>query len=108
MTQFDVFPNPSRTSRSGYPLLVVLQTELSAASAERVIAPLAPWGAAQTPAGKWSGRLAPKVSVDGEDYAVLVQSMQSVPTRILVGRVASLSDYRAPIQSAIDLLFFGV
>ena len=104
MAQFDVYPNPDRTSRAQYPFLICLQSALLADRGSEVVAPLVPRSALAT----LTNRLAPVVRIDEADYAVLVTSLETLPAGLLSRRIANLSRYRDSLLGAIDLLFYGV
>lgn len=104
MAQFDVFPHPVPALRRVYPLAICLRSDLIPGGDETSIAPLAPRRRFAAP----SGRLAPVVQVDGEDYLVIIEKLTTVPERSLPRRIANLSRFRDPLLGAIDLLFYGV
>lgn len=103
MKQFDVFENPVTGARRAYPYVVVLQADV-APSRHRVVAPVAP--AAAFPA--IAGRLTPIVSIERNDFVLLVTSLTTLPVQSLRAPAASLTDRREDILAAIDYLFFGV
>lgn len=104
MAQFDVHPNPDRTSRAQYPLVICLQSALLANRAFQVVAPLVPRSGLATR----TSRLAPLVTIDDAEYAVLVTSLETLPDNLLSRRIANLSQHRDALLGAIDLLFYGV
>jgi toxin CcdB len=104
MAQFDVYPNPDRTSRAEYPFVICLQSALLADRTSQVVAPLVPRSAL----GTHTGRLAPVVRIDDTEYAVLVTSLETLPASELSRRIANLSPFRDPLLGALDLLFYGV
>lgn len=104
MTQFEVFPNPVTRARRAYPHVVVLQADVAQIGRDRAVAPTAPRAAfAAIP-----GRLTPVVTIEQEDFVLLVTSLTIIPARSLGPAVASLADRREEILAAIDYLFFGV
>jgi toxin CcdB len=104
MAQFDVHPNPDHTSRTQYPFVVCLQSGLLADRASQVVAPLVPHSGLATR----TGRLAPVVTIDDAEYAVLVTSLETLPGNLLPHRIANLSSHREALLGAVDLLFYGV
>jgi toxin CcdB len=104
ITQFDVFPNPSKLVRANYPFVVVLQSDVAANRIETVVAPIAP-SAKVSVAG---GRLLPGVTFDDRAFTVVTNALTTVPTGELKRPVANLSAFRSDLLGAIDLLFFGV
>lgn len=104
MAQFDVYPNPDRTSRAQYPFVICLQSALLADHASQVVAPLVP----RSGLAALTSRLAPLVRLDDTEYAVLVTSLETLPGNLLSRRIANLSRHREELLGAIDLLFYGV
>ena len=102
--QFDVHPNPIRTTRAAYPYLVVLQADVAHAFREQLVAPLAPRTALQ----QAKGRLTPIATFDSQSYVVMVPRLTSIPARDLGRPVGTLSPTRGELLAAIDYLFFGV
>ncbi len=104
MAQFDVYPNPDRTSRAQYPFVICLQSALLADRASQLVAPLVPRSGLAT----LTSRLAPLVRLDDAEYAVLVTSLETLPGNLLSRCIANLSHHREELLGAIDLLFYGV
>jgi len=102
--QFDVFPNPVAVSRRAYPLMVCLQADLFAEGADKVVAPLA----LRRNLPGIGNRTAPVVTVDEEEYLVMVNTLATLPVRLLSRRVANLARHRDALLGAVDLLFYGV
>jgi len=103
MAQFDVFVNPVPSTRSAYPFVVAMQSDLAATSTFQLVAPIAALSKL-TPVG----RLAPKVAIEGKPYVVLVPQLEVMRTRYLSSNVANVASDRGELLAAIDLLFFGV
>ena len=55
-----------------------------------------------------SGRLAPVVTVRGDEFVLLLKSITNVPKKILPRPVANLSAHREKIINGLDWLFTGV
>ena len=104
MTQFEVFANPVTRARPNYPFVVVLQADVARGSRERAVAPVAPRAAFPFVAG----RLTPIMSIERDEFVLLVTSVTTLPALSLGRAVASLADRRDDILAAIDYLFFGV
>jgi toxin CcdB len=104
MAQFDVFANPVAPAKRSYPLVICLHSDLNASGTEAVVAPLALRSALPSA----TGRLAPIVRIDDQDYLVLTNNLTSLPVRDLGRRIANLSSHRQSLMGAIDLLFFGI
>lgn len=104
MAQFDVFANPVGRGRRAYPYVVVLQAEVAETAHERVVAPTAPRAAFPT----IPGRLTPVVTIERNDFVLLVTSLTTIPANSLRTAVGTLADRRDDILAAVDYLFFGV
>lgn len=104
MTQFDVFANPVTRARRAYPYVVLLQAGVAQTGHDKVVAPTAPRAA--FPA--IPGRLTPVVTIEQNDFVLLVTSLTTLPGSCLRTAMASLADRREDILAAIDYLFFGV
>jgi toxin CcdB len=104
MAQFDVHANPLPVARRAYPYVVVLQSDATAGSRDRIVAPLAPRGSLEPVAG----RLTPVVRVGATEYVVLVHALSAVRARDLVDMQGSLADARGELLAALDYLFSGV
>ena len=104
MTQFEVFANPIARARSSYPFVVMLPADVARGGRERAVAPVAPRAAFPVIAG----RLTPLMTIERDEFVLLVTSVTSIPMQSLGRAVASLGDRRDEILAAIDYLFFGV
>jgi CcdB protein len=52
--------------------------------------------------------LTPIVSIDGDEYVVLVNGLTTLSARDLTKRSGNLRAHRDALLAAIDLLFFGI
>jgi toxin CcdB len=104
MTQFDVFANPINRARHAYPFLVILQSDVAQSGRERSVAPAAP----RVSFPPIPGRLTPIVTINRDDFVLLVPSLTAIPVQSLGTAVASLVDRREDILAAIDHLLSGV
>jgi toxin CcdB len=104
MTQFDVYANPDPESRTVYPYVVNMQSDVTIGGTDRIVAPLAHRG--QLPGG--AGRLTPLVTIDNREYLVATSGLTTLPSRDLKKRIANLAAHRSEMLGAVDLLFFGV
>jgi toxin CcdB len=98
MAQFSVYRNPDST---GY--LLDLQAEIHCHFATRIVAPLLP--IVDIPVH--AQYLNPVFEIEGNRMVMVTQGMAAVPLSILKHPVASLTDRRAEIVAATDLLFQG-
>jgi toxin CcdB len=100
--QHDLFANPNRRERPGFPLIVALQADV-ADGQYRVVAPLtiATLRAPQS-------RLVPIVVHGDQKYVVIFNLMTNLPARLLRHPVGSIAQYRDDLTRALDWLFFGI
>jgi toxin CcdB len=104
VAQFDIHTNPINAARRAYPWVIRLQSDLLDESQDAVVAPLVPRRAL----GVVAGRLTPIVSIDGDEYVVLVNGLTTLSARDLTKRSGNLRAHRDAMLAAIDLLFFGI
>jgi hypothetical protein len=99
MAQFKVFANPVPRARRAYPYVVVLQAGVAQSGRDRAVAPAAPRAAF----GAIPGCLTPVVTIEDEDFVLLVTSLTTLPGKSLGAAVASLAERREDIwpQSTI-------
>jgi toxin CcdB len=97
----DLFLNPNRRERAGFPLIVALQADV-AEGEFRVVAPLTAV-TSRTP----TSRLVPIVEHAGQHYVVLFNLIANLPTRLLRHPVGSIAQYRDDLTRALDWLFLG-
>lgn len=98
MARFSVYRNPD-----GLGYLLDLQADIHSHFATRVVAPLVP----NEEIPIHARTLNPVFEIEGEKYVMATQGMAAVPLAILKHPVASLTQHRAEIVAAIDLLFQG-
>jgi toxin CcdB len=104
MAQFDVFVNPVAATRSAYPFVVALQSNIAQDSRDHIVAPLVPLGLMP----KVISRLTPIVVWAGAEYMVLVPALTGVRSRDLVERRGSIASERTVVLGALDYLFFDI
>lgn len=105
MAQFDVYPNPSKTSQAHYPYLVDIQSSLLSELATRIVIPL---GKRSTFGGEAMQGLTPEISFGDEELLLLTPQVSSVPVKNLNSPVGSLSHFRDQIVGALDLAVTGI
>ena len=105
MAQFDVYPNPSKTSRVHYPYLVDIQSSLLSELATRIVIPL---GKLSTFGGKAMQGLTPEVSFADQELLLLTPQMSSIAEKHLRNPVGSLSHCRDQIVGALDMAVTGI
>ena len=79
MSQYDVFPNPSRSAADGIPYVVVIQSDLLDALATRLTIPLA----VIDPPTKVPTALCPVIVVHGQRLHALAHYAAPLPARLL-------------------------
>ena len=102
MAQFDVYHFSS--SGSGPLFVVDLQSDLLDGLATRIVAPLYQVQESAKPIL----RLNPLVQIDGKLYYLCIQEIAAMRVKTLGEKVGSLTEQRAEIIGALDLLITGV
>lgn len=105
MAQFDVYPNPSKTSKAHYPYLVDIQSSLLADLATRMVVPIGKRSAFGNQAMRG---LTPEVTFEGLELLLLTPQISSVPEKYLKNPIGSLAHFRDRIIEAIDLAVTGI
>lgn len=105
MAQFDVYPNPSMTSRAHYPYLVDIQNSLLTDLATRIVIPL---GNRTAFGGNAMRGLTPEITFNGQELLLLTPQISSVPEKHLKNPVGTLSHFRSQIVGALDLAVTGI
>lgn len=103
--QFDVYKNENPSSRERFPLLVDVQADLLAELESRVVIPLA---LEARYANKVLKGLMPVLRIQGKTYVVVTALVAGVPRRALGSKVTNVSERRAELVAALDLLLTGV
>ncbi|MFW5825358.1 MAG: CcdB family protein [Marinobacter sp.] len=105
MAQFDVYPNPSPTSKAHYPYLVDIQSSLLSELATRIVIPL---GKRSAFGGKAMQGITPEISFEEQDLLLLTPQISSVSAKHLRNPVGSLSHVRDQIFGALDMAITGI
>jgi len=105
MAQFDVYPNPSRTSKMYYPYLVDIQSPLLRDLATRIVIPL---GKRSAFGGQAMQGLTPEITFADQELLLLTPQISSVPEKHLKHPIGSLSHFRDQIVGALDLAITGI
>lgn len=105
MPQFAVCRNPNPASRSAFPLLLDVQSDLTDPLGTRVVVPLATLSSLK---GMAITTLTPVFEIAGKRYLMLTPQLAGVPKRLIGAQVASLARERDTILAALDLLFTGI
>lgn len=105
MPQFAVHRNPNPASRTAYPLLLDVQSDLVSDLGTRVVVPLCPASAMK---GRLMKTLTPVLAVEGKDYVMLTPQLAGVSRAQVGAKVADLAGRRNEIIAALDLLITGI
>lgn len=105
MAQFDVYANPGNTSKTYYPYLVDIQSDLLTDLATRIVIPL---GKSSAFGNQPMRSLTPEISFDDQQLLLMTPQMSSVPEKHLKNPVGSLSHFRDQIVAAVDLAVTGI
>lgn len=105
MARFDVYPNPSRASKTHYPYLVDVQSSLLVDLRTRIIIPL---GKRSAFGGEAMRGLTPVITFADQELLLLTPQVSSVPEKLLKNPVGSLSHFRDQIVGALDLAITGI
>ncbi len=105
MRQFDVYANPSRTTRQSYPFIVDIQSAIISEITTRIVVPLG--RKAQFKNEEMKG-LTPTVIYEGEELLLLVPQIASMPAKALKNPLGSLSHLRDEIIAALDFAITGI
>lgn len=105
MAQFDVFRNPSATTRKHYPYLVDVQSPYLEELATRIVIPLGKASLFKNTAMKG---LTPELSFDNEDLLLLTPQISSIAKKQLQESIGSISHLRDELTNALDFAIFGI
>jgi len=105
MAQFSVHKNKNPKTKSAYPYLVDVQSDLLRDLRTRVVVPLAKYNALGKKPIK---NLTPVVDVERQKYVMLVPQMAGIPVTDLGPEVASVAQRRDEIVASIDFLITGI
>ena len=105
MPQFAVYKNRNAATRSRFPLLLDVQSDLLEPLSTRVVVPLSPVATARDVIMK---QLAPILTIDGKQYVMLTPQLAGVSMRELGQSLGDLATQRATIIAALDFLITGI
>ena len=106
MRQFCVYKNCNAATRSVYPLLLNVQSDLISETGTRVVVPMVPIGRGRHPPAITS--LAPIMNVNENEYVLVVPLLAAAAIPDLGKLEADLSHERPAIMAALDLLIPGI
>ena len=103
MAQFTLYRNKNPRSKADVPYLLDVQNDLLSELGTRVVIPLYHKKAVRKPIT----RLMPELEIEGKVYILMTPQMAGIPLDVLGEPSGNLSQYRAEIIAAIDLLLLG-
>lgn len=105
MAQFWAYQNPNPATRTYYPLLLDIQSDLLSGLRTTVVIPLIPTSIA----GAISlSRLNPHFQLDGENYTAMTQDIAGIDRKLLGAPAYDLATHRAEIMAAVDFILSGI
>ncbi len=104
MRQFGVYRNRNAATRSAYPLLLNVQSDLISGTGTRVVVPLVPAGRSI----RTMPPLMPGMSVGGKPHVMVTPLMAAMELADLGVLEGDLSGERAIILAALDFLVSGI
>jgi len=105
MPQFAVYKNKNAATRTRFPFLLDIQSDLLDPLATRVVVPLQPAGGSGS---RSMEPLTPAIRVTGKDYLMITPQLAGIAVRELGPVVADASADRSVIIAALDFLIAGV
>ncbi len=105
MAQFSVHTNKNPKSKSAYPYLVNVQSDLLSDLQTRVVVPLAKVTALRKKPIK---DLTPVVEIEGGKYLLLIPQLAGISISELGQPVGTVTGHRQEIIAALDFLITGV
>jgi len=105
MGQFFAYKNPNPATRTQYPYLLDIQSNLLSGLRTTVVIPLTP---SKLAAPMSLTRLNPTIVMDGNSFSVMTQEIAGVHRNQLGAQAYNLSSYRSDIIAALDFVLFGI
>lgn len=105
MAQFDVYVNPSPSTRDAFPFIVDIQNPVITEIATRIVIPL---GRTSYFKQEQMKGLTPVIKYENEKFLLLTAQIASIPAKKLKNPVGSLSHFRDEIVSALDFAITGI
>lgn len=105
MPQFCVYRNPNPATKVSFPLLLDVQSDLTADLETRVVVPLC---LAASMRGKLIKTLMPVLEIEGKSYAMLTPQLAGISRKQLGSKIADVGQRRDEIVAALDLLITGI
>ena len=105
MNQFDVYINPSLSTRDVFPYIVDIQNPVISEIATRIVIPL---GKISYFKNEHIKGLTPVVEYKQQKLLLLTAQIASIPTKKLKNPVGSLSHFRDEIIASLDFAITGI
>lgn len=105
MKQFCVYANPNPATRTQYPYLLDIQSDLLRELRTTIVIPLMPSKIATLIS---LSRLNPVFDLNGESFTAMTQDIAGVDRKQLGTEVHDLSTYRSEIIAAVDFILSGI
>lgn len=105
MGQFCAYKNSNASTRTQYPFLLDIQSDLLSELKTTIVIPLSP---TKTAAPMSLSRLNPTVVLDGESFTAMTQDIAGIDRKQLGGQAQDLSAYRSEIITAVDFVLSGI
>jgi toxin CcdB len=106
MPQFAVHRNRNPETRTRFPFLLDVQSDLLSELGTRVVVPLTLATAATRRTAMQT--LSPLLAVEGKDYLMVTPQLAGIAARELGPAIADVSEQRPTILAALDLLITGI
>jgi toxin CcdB len=105
VAQFDVYKNPSRTTKSIFPYVLDIQHEHISDLGTRIVIPL---GKLRYFKNEDLEKLTPVIEYEGEKLLILTPQIASLPVNILKSPIGSLAHFRDEIIASLDFAITGI
>jgi toxin CcdB len=105
MGQFFAYKNANPKTRSQYPFLLDIQSDLLSELKTTVVIPLSP---AKISAPMTLSKLNPSFVLDAETFTAITQDIAGIDRSQLGAKAYDLSAYRSEISSAVDFVLSGI
>lgn len=105
MGQFYAYKNPNPATRTQYPYLLDIQSDLLSELRTTVVIPLTP---SKLAASMSLTRLNPAIVIDGKSFTVMTQEIAGLDRVHLGAQAHNLSSYRSEIIAALDFVLSGI
>ena len=105
MSQFCVYKNPNPATRTQYPYLLDVQSDLLSGLRTTIVIPLTP---SKIAAAISLSRLNPTFTLGGESFTAMTQDIAGVDRKLLGAQAYDLTAHRSEIIAAVDFVLSGI